>query len=70
MHFVKFLPPFLGMIWSLVRYVEQSLYKFFPQNLSPYEKNFLEKRPFSPLFLWGRRHHERVSKNKTESKKN
>ena len=33
------------MIWLLVPHVEQSPYKFPPQNLSPDEKYFLEKSP-------------------------
>ena len=51
----------LGMIWSLVPHVEQSPYKCSLQNMSPMKIMLRDK---------GRRHHKRVSQNKTENKKN
>ena len=51
------------IFWSLAPHVEQFPCKFSPQNLSPYKKSFFEKSLPSL-------HHERVSQNKTESKRN
>ena len=41
----------LGMFWSLILHVEQSLYKFSPQKLILHEKHFFEKISLSQFFM-------------------
>ena len=59
----------LGMFWSLILHVEQSLYKFSPQNLILHEKHFFEKSP-PPNSLWGKETPWKGLPNKTEIKRN